>query len=350
MSADLIAELQAARPSAGEALRERVRTIAAQPPPARRSLLAGLSLRRTGLVALPAAAALALAGAGAIGLARSGEEDRAAVAPPSAMQGVSESAPGQAQDQAARSAMKGAPAVGPTAGRPQRYSAELTLEVPNAEALSESTQEALTIVRSLGGFAVSTSFDAADQTGTAALVVRVPTAKVQDAIVRLSQLGTIVGQRVQIDDLGEQVNELERRERTLRERIARLTARLESDALDAETRAVLEARRNAARAELAEVRAQQAATNREASLATISLALRTDEAAAVPAAGSRARPRARPDAGHPCLGRRSRSSTPPSSRARSCLLGAAVWGRMRASAAGARTTGSGGLVAVAWPA
>jgi hypothetical protein len=290
-SAELIQELQAARPLAGGELRDRVLAIAAQAPPRRPSPLAGLSFRRVGVVAVPAAAALALAGAGAIGLARSGEADRSAVQPPSA---ALESSPGAARDSAGPSAQEqagalkgGAPAVGPTPTRPQRYSAELTLAVANADALSESTQKALSIVRSLGGFAVSTSFDSAGERGTAALVVRVPTAKVQDAVVRLSQLGTIVGQRVQIDDLGEQVDELERRGRSLREQIARLTARLESESLDAETRAVLTARRAAARTELIEVRKAQAAVNREASLATISLALRTEEGAAVPAAGSR---------------------------------------------------------------
>jgi hypothetical protein len=292
-SVELIQELQTARPLAGAQLRDRVQAIAAQAPPRRSSPLAGFSLRRFGAVAFPLTAALALAAAGAIGLARSGDEDRAAATRPAMERSAFESAPaqtmpGHALSDSARSAAKGAaPAVGPTPTRPQRYSAELTLEVANADALSESTQKALSIVRSLGGFAVSTSFDSAGETGTSALVVRVPTAKVQDAVVRLSQLGTIVGQRVQIDDLGEQVDDLERRERTLREQIARLTARLESESLDAETRAVLTARRAAARTELTEVRTAQAAVNREASLATISLALRTEEAATIPAAGSR---------------------------------------------------------------
>jgi hypothetical protein len=290
-SAELIQELRAARPHAGDGLRARVAAIAAQTPAPRRSFFAGLSSRRAVAVALPAAAALALASAGAIGLARSGPEERTAQAPAygsigKASPGVAESSP--AQDQAARSALAGqAPAVGPTIGRPQRYSAELTLEVTDADALSTATQEALSIVRSLGGYAVSTSFDATGETGAAALVVRVPTAKVQDALVRLSALGTIVGQRVQIDDLGNEVSELDRRERNLRERIARLTARLESQALYAETRAILLSRRAAARSELTAVRESQAAVNREASFATVSLALRTGEEAAVPVAPSR---------------------------------------------------------------
>jgi hypothetical protein len=290
MSAELVQELRAARPHAGDGLRARVAAIASQPPPVRRSFFGGLSLRRASVLALPAAAALALASAGAIGLARSGGQERTAQAPAydagKASPGTAESS--SAPDRAARSALAGqAPAVGPTIGRPQRYSAELSLEVADAETLSGATQEALSIVRTLGGYTVSTSFDSTGETGAAALVVRVPTAKVQDAIVRLSALGTIVGQRVQIDDLGEQANELDRRERNLRERIARLTARLESPELDAETHAILLSRRAAARSELAAVRASQAAINREASFATLSLALRTGEQVAVPGVPSR---------------------------------------------------------------
>jgi hypothetical protein len=290
-SAELVQELRAARPQAGDRLRARVAAIASQAPAPRRSFLSGLSVRRAAGLALPAAAALALASAGAIGLARSGPEERTAQAPTfdAAGKASPEAAPGSTtQEQAGRSALAGqAPAVGPTIGRPQRYSAELTLEVADADALSTATQEALSVVRSLGGYAVSTSFDATGETGAAALVVRVPTAKVQDALVRLSALGTIVGQRVQIDDLGDQVSELDRRERNLRERIARLTARLEAQDLDAETRAILLSRRAAARSELTAVRESQAAVNREASLATISLALRTDEEATVAPAPSR---------------------------------------------------------------
>jgi Domain of unknown function (DUF4349) len=294
--AELIHELQAARPQAGEPLRARVAAMAAQAPPTRRLFNGGfgIPLRRAALCALPAMVALALASAGAIGLARSGGGDHVALAPPSAAADAfrattPEAARGSAAPaQGDRSGLKGAaPAVGPTTGRPQRYSGELTLEVANADALSGATQDALSIVRSLGGYAVSTSFGASGESGAATLVVRLPTGKVQEALVRLSQLGTIVEQHVQIDDLGDQVGELGRRESALEERVARLTARLESRTLDAETRAVLEARRAAARTELAEVRKAQATLDREASLATISLALRTAEDAAVPASPSR---------------------------------------------------------------
>jgi hypothetical protein len=294
---EIVEELRATRPQASDALRLQVLDATSRPVAPRPSLLDRLRGRRL-LVVIPVAAGLAMTSAIAIGISRP-ESVREAGPATAVERAVTDptrpsvgAAPNDAQTEADRAALKAqgsstAPAVGPSLGRPQRFSAELALEVPDADALSDSTQEALAIVRSLGGYAVSTSFDAAAETGAATLLVRVPTAKVQDALVRLSALGTIVGQRVQIDDLGDQVSSLEQRETTLRERIARLTARLTTEELDPETRATLAARRTTAQRELADVRVQAAAVNREASLATISLALRTEEATVVPTTPSR---------------------------------------------------------------
>ena len=105
--------------------------------------------------------------------------------------------------------------------------------------------------------------------------------------MRLTGLGKIVSQQVQIDDLQGQVDELTKRETALRGQIARLSARLTGTDLDAETRATLEARRDAARAELARVRTTRAQVNGEARYATIQLTLQTPQSAVVPATPSR---------------------------------------------------------------
>lgn len=295
---EIVDELRGARPQASGALRLQVQALVARPPVAAPSLLDRLRDRRRLLVALPAAAALAMVSAIAIGVSRPagvgevsprlGDQTFEAATPQPATGSSTDASAGR--NRQALETAKSAPnasAVGPTVGRRQRYSAELQLEVRDADRLSDATQDALSIVRSLGGYAVSTSFGTAEQTGAASLVVRVPTTKVQDALVRLSALGTIVGQQVQIDDLGDQVASLAEREAALRERIARLAARLRADDLDLELRATLVARRASAQRELADVRAQAAAVDREASLATISLSLRTEDAAAIPAVPSR---------------------------------------------------------------
>jgi len=296
---EIVDELRATRPHASDALRLQVQALAARPPVAAPSFLDRLRQRRRLLVALPAAAALAMVSAIAIGVSqptsvqeagsRLRDDQTFGVVPPQTATGQTAESAADASREALKTqtAPPATSAVGPSVGRPQRYSAELQLEVRDADSLSDATQNALSIVRSLGGYAVSTSFGTAEQTGAASLVVRVPTAKVQDALVRLSGLGTIVGQQVQIDDLGDQVSSLEQREATLREQIARLTARLQNDELAPELRATLNARRASAQRELADVRAQAAAVDREASLATISLSLRTEDAAAIPATPTR---------------------------------------------------------------
>src|SRR4029453_3320601 len=70
-SPDLIHELRASRPSAPTELRARVREIAVERPARPRWSSWRLPVRRGLLVALPAAAALAFASAGVLGLARS---------------------------------------------------------------------------------------------------------------------------------------------------------------------------------------------------------------------------------------------------------------------------------------
>ena len=174
----------------------------------------------------------------------------------------------------------------PNTGRAQRYSAQLTLSVKDIDALSSATQQALRITRDLGGYLVTASYATSD-TGSSSLTLKVPTANVQQAIVRLSGLGKIVAQQVQIDDLQGQVDELTKRENILREQIARLSAKLTATDLDAETRATLEARRDAARSTLAQVRAANAQVAAEARYATVQLTLQTREASAVPAVPSR---------------------------------------------------------------
>jgi hypothetical protein len=158
--------------------------------------------------------------------------------------------------------------------------------VKDIDALSGATQQALRITRDLGGYLVTASYATSDS-GVSSLTLKVPTANVQDAIVRLSALGKIVAQQVQIDDLQGQIDELTKRETALRERIARLSARLADPALDAETRATLEARRDAARSELAQARAAHAQVAAQARYATIQLRLQTSQSAIVPASPSR---------------------------------------------------------------
>ena len=293
-SPELTHELRASRPAAPAALRVRIRELSAEskaPAPWSRFRFPA---RRVGLIAIPAAAALAFASAGVLGVARSDvspERYRADALAQSAEKEATGATPGANYDvapwtvapQAApstglsgqlASGQRADSAIGPTRGREQRVSATLTVEVANADAVSRAAQDALDLTRRLGGHVVSASV-ATGEEGSATLIVRVPVAKVQEAVVGLSSLGRIVSQQVTIEDLQETLDQLERREASVRNQIARIGARLETESLDAETKAVLQSRLKTLRGELRGLRAGIASTRGEARMSTIQLAVVT---------------------------------------------------------------------------
>jgi hypothetical protein len=285
---EIVDELRAGRPHASDALRLQVMTIAGRPVPRRPTLGERLGGRRRLALLVPAGAALALTAAVAIGVSRSGSPGTVGTAAPESAArsagatGESLAAPPTAAD--AATAQKAAP--GPVAGRAQRYSAALSLQVEDTDALSEATQRALAIARDLGGYVVSVHYATGDD-GAASLTIRVPSASAAEAVTRLSSLGTILAQNVQIDDLQESLDGLDRRQQQVRARIAALTGAIERAEDDAE-RARLEEQRAQARTELRELRASRAATAAEARNATVQLDLRTKESGvAAPGSGSR---------------------------------------------------------------
>jgi hypothetical protein len=283
-SPDLINELKAGRPAAPQALRARVREISAQSPaPTRRALWPKLG--PVFRIAVPAVVTLAVVSAGVLGVARSGgiddtfsktgtSVDTPTILPdqPGMAAPTQELAP--ARDQSSGAGTTGTTPIAPDTTRAQRVSATLTVEVPTSDGVSRAAQDALTLTRRLGGHVVSASVSTGDE-GSAALTLRVPVAKVQDAIVQLSALGRIVSQQVAIDDLQASLDTLERRERSVRAQIALVTARLESETLDAPTRARLESRLQTLRSELRQLRRDTAATNAEARMATIQVSVVT---------------------------------------------------------------------------
>ena len=295
-SPDLIHELRASRPTAPADLRGRVRELAASPaaaPSPFEKLRLRLPSRRLGLVVLPAAAAIAIATAGVAGLARSDAPTSEALVErlesanerlKSPNVGDGGQPAGAPESTTATGAL--APAV-PTTGaadattlantnRAQRVSATLTVEVGDSDAVSSSAQKALDLTRRLGGHVLSASVVTGDG-ANATITVRVPVARVQEAVVQLSALGTIVSQQVTMEDLQGTLDELERRQRSVRAQIATLVARLESSSLEAATRARLEARLKNLRSDYRALRGGIAGTNAEARMSTIQLSLVTSE-------------------------------------------------------------------------
>jgi hypothetical protein len=282
---EIVDELRATRPRATEVLRLQVLTAASQAPTAAPSMFDRLRGRRLALL-VPAAASLAAVSAVAIGVTRPQPAANDAATPvtierESAAPGATFATPPAASD--STTAQKAAP--GPVTGRAQRYVANLTLSVEDTDALSDATQRALGIARDLGGYVVAVQY-ATGETGAASVTLRVPSPRAGDAVTRLSSLGTILAQNVQIQDLQESLDGLDRQVEALRARIASLTAQLERATGPAE-RARLREQRAQAQAQLRELRASRAATAAEARNATIQLELRTEEQSGVAVPGSR---------------------------------------------------------------
>jgi hypothetical protein len=179
--------LRAAKPVAPAGLRERVRVIAAaaEEPVRRRPL----PWRRLALGAVPAALAAAAVSGVVVGLtgvhharpvAVSGTESRAAA--PVA---------GGVKPRGELPTLKSS-GVSPT----PRPAGTLTIEVPDAKALSDGTTRAVEIARGVGGTVVRADVATSGGTGTATVVLMIPSARVTTAVGELGALGRIVGQHV----------------------------------------------------------------------------------------------------------------------------------------------------------
>jgi hypothetical protein len=273
LSPELALELRAARPSASPELRARVLEVAARKQPARRRLTLP-PLRRFALVAVPAALAIAVGGALVHGLANSG--------PPAKQTSASQSGgavkgrpqilePGTPRAPLSRTSTldKGFRAVIPNqGGRLQKYGAYMRIQVKNLDALSDATKRAMRFARLVGGYVAYVRYtNPSHDRGAASLIVRVPIDRVQDVIAEYSSLGTILAQKVSVEDVTKAVEE-EARE------IARLKtaiARIEAGGVTPEE----EYRLQALQARLAYLTKHKAATVRRAQFARVALELTT---------------------------------------------------------------------------
>jgi Domain of unknown function (DUF4349) len=280
---DLIAQLREARPTAPEELRERVRLVAAQAPPPHRRV----TWKRAALVLVPAAAAVVAA---VVAIPRGGE--RATVTTARAQGGVTlekhlapahtagtPSAPATAAGkhylagEAARNRVDalGAPAIPAPAGRTLRYETYLELRLRNAAAVSDATKRAVRIATSLGGYPAYVSVNARGAQGDAEIRLRIPRPHVQQAISRLSQLGTITGENVSIQDLQAGINETDRTIARLQKQLAELRAQTQTDDITRKIAAITRQIEGLQRAE--------ANTVRQAHYATVELQLTTHKPA-----------------------------------------------------------------------
>jgi hypothetical protein len=245
---DLVAELRAARIEAPAEVRERVRLIAAADTTARRRF----TWRRALVVALPVAAAVAAT----IAFTRPSDHTQIAVPVERAAAVHGTALAPQVTDQAGKSV--GVPT--PSTTRIQRYGAYLALRVPTPDGVSAGVQKALRITKSLGGYATSVHASTSGKTGSADLTLKVPRTHVQEAVTRLSALGTITGEQVDVQDLQTGVNATDQKIARLQRQLAALRAQPSSDLLTGQIAALVRQIQSLQRAKANVVRTARYAT------------------------------------------------------------------------------------------
>lgn len=269
---EIVSELREKAPPAPEGLRERVGATARSEnarPVGRRwnlGLRRGLALAAACTVAVGVGAALVN---GLAGSSKPGQRDglgaeRALQQQPTRAR--TGAAFAESFDQAKGTALP------PASRRLQDYDARMRLRVKDAAAMDRGTKRAMRDTRALGGFVASIDFGTRpEEQGDASLVLRVPVAKVQEAVARYTELGTIISQQVKINDLQPQADRLSQSATELRRRIAELVAKSRRGGLTVDERIQLEN----ARRDLQSVTGRQSRLVREASYATVTLELTT---------------------------------------------------------------------------
>ncbi len=267
---DLAAELRAARITVPFEVRERVRAIAATDSTAREPRF---TWRRALVVALPVAAALAATivftrPTQHAGTALELQATKAATVPTAVPDTGAKSFSGTGH---VRAGVAGVPTtaipVPPSRTRLQRYGASLALSVSTPDGISAGVQRALRIVASLGGHPTSVHASSRGRSAHAELVLRIPRRNVQRAVTRLSQLGTITGEQVDVQDVQ---GDLDATSRT----VTRLQGTLRDLRAQVQTPDVVR-RITAISTRIASLQRGEASTIRTASFATVRLSLAT---------------------------------------------------------------------------
>jgi hypothetical protein len=268
----LARELRSSRMPPSAALRSKVESLATAP---RRPRFG----RRARLVLILAAVGAALAAASATGLLSSGGQSvsGASSGGGAALKPVREAQQELDQNLSRDGVITSDPPLATFApsGRAQDVDMWITLRVKDADQLSESSQEAMKITRELGGVVGSSNVATEGTRGKAELRLEIPTGRVDDALFRLSDLGTVTGQRVATVDLQAPLDRALARVEHLQSAIRIAKARLASGLLSSQAELQVRIRLERLRSQLRAVTRTRAALAREASMAELTLTLGT---------------------------------------------------------------------------
>jgi hypothetical protein len=267
---ELLAVLRESTPPAPEGLQRRVVELAeaaARPPNQRR-------WRRLAVAAVAFAVLVAAAIAGTL-LAPGSSPPRPRAQGPALevvpAQGQAPAAAGAAAPgvhrAAAPSFSSAAALPPPSSSRAQRYAATLRLRLGDGTEVATAARRAVAIAVALGGYPQAVSISVSAPSGSATIVLRVPRARVTEAVDRLSVLGAVVGERTSISDLQAGID-------TTSLRIVRLERQLAA-AIHAPSTPESQRLVAALTTQIEGLQRSRAATLRAAADATVSLALAT---------------------------------------------------------------------------
>jgi hypothetical protein len=274
----LVATIEALReapPRAPEALRERVHVL-------RRPERHGFRLprpRRALLAVAAGAAALSVGLAAFHGIRSTSGPTVVATSVPAVERVAQPPAVGSgALDQAPKAQV----APTPSGKRLQRYEASITVRV-DSDRLGGATNRATRIARSLGGYAASVQYRTPQgEPGESYLELRVPTQNVQEALARLTGLGTLVSQQISVKDLQQTLERQTAQIAQLRRRVRLLTDALRSPALTPLQRIQIKLELGDAKRALAQRTHARKGTIAAGTLARVSLVLTEAQHAVVP--------------------------------------------------------------------
>ena len=167
----------------------------------------------------------------------------------------------------------------PAPGRLQHTDASIRVRVGD---LGVETTRASRIATSLGGYAQTVVYRTLQSgAGASYLELRVPAARVQHALSELAGLGTLVSQRISIQDLTAKLVTQSEQIGQLRRRIAALNAALRNAALPESQRVLLQIKLAESKRALAQRLNGRKGTLRAGAMSRVSLVLTTQKAAAV---------------------------------------------------------------------
>jgi hypothetical protein len=175
------------------------------------------------------------------------------------------------------------PTIAPApTGRLTNYDATLRVRVRDLDRLTNATSDAVRIVRDLGGYAASVNTTTGSGPGESYLELRVPASRVQDALLRLSGLGTVLAQQLSQQDLEAVVARQNAQIAALRRALHRYEIALAQPGLPADVRVRLQIQLDEAKRALGQRTHAKRSTLKEAATAKISLELTTVRNAAAP--------------------------------------------------------------------